>query len=51
MDHYMGANGAASLTGKCHTFDAKADGYIKTEAVSMVCLKRLDDAIRDRDPI
>ena len=51
MDHYMGANGAASLSGKCHTFDAKADGYIKAEAVSMVYLKRLDDAIRDRDPI
>lgn len=51
MDHYMGANGAASLTGKCHTFDAKADGYIKAEAVSMVYLKRLDDAIRDKDPI
>ena len=51
MDHYMGANGAASLSGKCHTFDEKADGYIKAEAVSMVYLKRLDDAIRDRDPI
>ena len=51
MDHYMGANGAASLSGKCHTFDSKADGYIKAEAVSMVYLKRLDDAIRDRDPI
>ena len=51
MDHYMGANGAASLSGKCHTFDAKADGYIKAEAVSMVYLKRLEDASRDRDPI
>ncbi|CAG5139713.1 uncharacterized protein ALTATR162_LOCUS550 [Alternaria atra] len=51
MDHYMGANGAASLSGKCHTFDSKADGYIKAEAVSMVYLKRLEDAIRDKDPI
>ncbi|KAI0406534.1 putative polyketide synthase [Xylaria palmicola] len=51
MDHYMGANGAASLSGKCHTFDSKADGYIKSEAVNMVYLKRLDDAIRDKDPI
>ena len=51
MDHYMGANGAASLSGRCHTFDAKADGYIKAEAVSMVYLKRLDDAIRDKDAI
>ncbi|KAI1381948.1 putative polyketide synthase [Hypoxylon crocopeplum] len=51
MDHYMGANGAASLSGKCHTFDEKADGYIKAEAVNMVYLKRLNDAIRDKDPI
>ncbi|KAK9445239.1 Beta-ketoacyl synthase [Metarhizium brunneum] len=51
MDHYMGANGAASLSGKCHTFDAKADGYIKAEAVNMIYVKRLADAIRDKDPI
>ncbi|KAJ5809731.1 polyketide synthase [Penicillium pulvis] len=51
MDHYMGANGAASLSGRCHTFDSKADGYIKAEAVNMVYLKRLSDAIKDKDPI
>ena len=42
---------AHSPTGYCHTFDAKADGYIKAEAVNAIILKRLDDAIRDRDPI
>ncbi|KAJ8131370.1 hypothetical protein O1611_g2254 [Lasiodiplodia mahajangana] len=42
---------AHSPTGFCHTFDASADGYIKSEAVSAIILKRLDDAIRDRDPI
>ncbi|GKT64373.1 polyketide synthase [Colletotrichum tofieldiae] len=51
MDHHMGANGTASLSGKCHTFDEKADGYIKAEAVNMVYIKRLSDAIRDGDPI
>jgi acyl transferase domain-containing protein len=51
MDHYMGANGTASLSGRCHTFDSKADGYIKAEAVNMIYLKRLEDAIRDKDPI
>ncbi|KAF6820842.1 beta-ketoacyl synthase domain-containing protein, partial [Colletotrichum plurivorum] len=43
--------GASSLTGKCHTFDVKADGYIKAEAVNAVMVKRLSDAIRDGDPI
>ncbi|RFU78094.1 polyketide synthase [Trichoderma arundinaceum] len=42
---------AHSPTGYCHTFDIKADGYVKAEAVSSVILKRLDDAIRDGDPI
>ena len=48
---YIAMSGAASSSGKCHTFDIKADGYIKAEAVNMVVLKRLDDAIRDGDPI
>lgn len=43
--------GAFSPTGRCNTFDADADGYIRSEAVSCVYLKRLDDAIRDGDPI
>ncbi|TGO56821.1 hypothetical protein BOTNAR_0215g00160 [Botryotinia narcissicola] len=53
-EHVMdtGAIGNAhSLTGKCHTFDAKADGYIKAEAVITIILKRLADAIQDGDPI
>lgn len=43
--------GVASPTGRCHTFDSKADGYIKAEGVNAVILKRLSDAIRDGDPI
>lgn len=42
---------AASASGRCHTFDVKADGYCRAEAVNAVFLKRLDDAVRDRDPI
>ncbi|KAK4619132.1 Highly reducing polyketide synthase [Fulvia fulva] len=44
-------NGAMSITGRCHSFDARADGYIKAEAVNAVVIKRLADAIRDGDPI
>lgn len=43
--------GTISESGKCHTFDNKADGYVKSEAVNCVYVKRLRDAIRDGDPI
>ncbi|KAJ0417858.1 polyketide synthase 2 [Aspergillus carlsbadensis] len=46
-----GTEGAYSPTALCHTFSAKADGYVKAEGVSSVILKRLSDAVRDRDPI
>lgn len=42
---------AASPSGRCWTFDARADGYIKAEAINCLVLKRLDDALRDGDPI
>ncbi|KAK4156109.1 hypothetical protein C8A00DRAFT_41378 [Chaetomidium leptoderma] len=42
---------AASPSGRCWTFDARADGYIKAEAINCLILKRLDDAVRHGDPI
>lgn len=40
-----------SPTGCCKTFDANANGFVRGEAVTAVLIKRLDDAIRDGDPI
>ncbi|KAJ0124007.1 uncharacterized protein J7T55_012480 [Diaporthe amygdali] len=40
-----------SKSGQCHTFDSLADGFSRADATSVVYLKRLDDAVRDGDPI
>jgi amino acid adenylation domain-containing protein len=46
-----GLMGLLSSSGSCRTFDAAADGWVIAEGVGAILLKRLDDAIRDRDHI
>ncbi|MEV4895662.1 beta-ketoacyl synthase N-terminal-like domain-containing protein [Nonomuraea sp. NPDC055795] len=47
----IGEFGALSPDGRCHTFDARANGYVRGEGGGLVVLKPLAAAITDRDVI
>ncbi|OCK77276.1 putative polyketide synthase [Lepidopterella palustris CBS 459.81] len=43
--------GLLSPTGECRTFDAAANGYARGEAINMIYVKRLSNALQDGDNI
>jgi myxalamid-type polyketide synthase MxaB len=42
---------ALSLKGRCRAFDASADGYVRGEGCAFLVLRRLSDALNDRDQV
>ncbi|MEV3970679.1 beta-ketoacyl synthase N-terminal-like domain-containing protein [Streptomyces sp. NPDC050698] len=50
-DDVVEALGALSPRGRCHTFDARADGIVRGEGAGVVVLKPLDRALADGDRV
>ena len=51
LSSVLSAYGVNSADGRCRSFDARATGYGRGEAVSSLFIKRLDHALRDGNPI
>ncbi|WP_027183248.1 hybrid non-ribosomal peptide synthetase/type I polyketide synthase [Desulfovibrio inopinatus] len=47
----MSSAGVMATDGRCKTFDASADGYVRAEGGGVLVLKNLDDALTDGDRI
>ncbi|KAF2130682.1 ketoacyl-synt-domain-containing protein [Dothidotthia symphoricarpi CBS 119687] len=52
-EYFLALNnlGALSPDGSSRAFDAFANGYARADAVNAVYIKRLDDAVRDGNPV
>ncbi|MFJ4359877.1 type I polyketide synthase [Streptomyces massasporeus] len=50
-DEVVEALGALSPRGRCHTFDARADGIVRGEGAGVVVLKPLERALADGDRV
>ena len=48
---YISRIGVLSSDGRCKTFDASANGYVRAEGCGVVVLKRLSDAVASGDNI
>ncbi len=48
---YLSRARALAPDGRCKSFDAEANGYGRGEGCGAVVLKRLDDALRDGNPV
>ncbi|MGP3985840.1 type I polyketide synthase [Streptomyces sp. 3N207] len=51
MTDMMARARALSPDGRCKTFDARANGYVRGEGCGVLVLKRLSDALADRDQV